>query len=184
MNQPDDNTGTGTNSLQQIVSAISNIVVSLGALALALRKGLKNLKAGTILGNPLNTAGALTRIGLGNNLGFSGSDIVLTSSAFPFVVVPYAATVALDLSTGVNFYILLTGNMTLDNPVNVAEGQVGKIVLQQDGVGSRLLTLGANFKTIAGAGVTLSTGANDFDMLEYTSYSATFIPLTIEKDFS
>lgn len=81
--------------------------------------------------------------------------------------VAYAASIALDGAVVTNQINIaaLTGNLTLANPVNFANAVTLNVWLTQDGVGSRLLTLGNKIKTAGAAGITLSTAANAVDFL-------------------
>lgn len=76
----------------------------------------------------------------------------------------FASTVTIDASTGSEFRITLTGNLTLANPTNPSDGQSILFVLTQDATGSRTLTLGSAFN-VGGLTVTLSTAANKVDHL-------------------
>jgi hypothetical protein len=85
-----------------------------------------------------------------------------------------AATVAVDLSTGINFVVTLGGNRTLGNPTNTKDGQTGRIRVVQDGTGSRTLSFAANWKRQGGA-PTLSTAAGAIDFIDYEVVSSTYI---------
>jgi len=76
-------------------------------------------------------------------------------------------SVTLDFDTYQNFVLTLTGNVTLINPSTEAVGQVGSIVLIQDGTGSRTLSLGTDYESVGGSGITLSTAASATDMIPY-----------------
>ena len=75
--------------------------------------------------------------------------------------------ITLDFDTYQNFVLTLTGNVTLINPTTEAVGQVGSIVLIQDGTGSRTLSLGTDYESVGGSGITLSTAASATDMIPY-----------------
>jgi hypothetical protein len=66
-----------------------------------------------------------------------------------------------------NFIVTLGGNITFTNPTTENVGQSGIIVLVQDGTGSRTLSLGTDYETVGGAGITLSTAAGSVDVLPY-----------------
>ena len=66
-----------------------------------------------------------------------------------------------------NFIVTATGNVTLANPSTEVAGQSGVIILIQDGTGSRTLSLGTDYETAAGAGLTISTTANAVDVIPY-----------------
>lgn len=76
-------------------------------------------------------------------------------------------SVTLDFGANQNFVLTFTGNVTLANPTTEQVGQAGVIVCIQDGTGSRTLSLGTDYETAAGAGITLSTAANAVDVIPY-----------------
>ena len=74
-------------------------------------------------------------------------------------------SVTLDFDANQNFVLTLTGNVTLANPSTEKVGQSGFIVFIQDGTGSRTVTLGTDYETAAGAGITLTTTASATDIV-------------------
>ena len=76
-------------------------------------------------------------------------------------------SVTLDFNTNQNFILTFTGNVTLANPSTESVGQTGVIICIQDGTGSRTLSLGTDYETAGGAGITLSTAANAVDVIPY-----------------
>ena len=76
-------------------------------------------------------------------------------------------SVTLDFDTYQNFVLTATGNVTLANPSTEAVGQSGIIVFIQDGTGSRTLSLGTDYETAGGSGLTISTAANAVDVIPY-----------------
>ena len=94
-------------------------------------------------------------------------------------------SVTLDFAVNQNFVLTFTGNVTLANPTTETVGQSGVIVCIQDGTGSRTLSLGTDYETAGGSGITLSTGANDVDVIPYFVKAAGSIQLgAVQKDFS
>lgn len=75
--------------------------------------------------------------------------------------------VTLDFNTNQNFVLTLTGNVTLDNPTTEAVGQSGFIVFIQDATGGRTVSLGTDYETAGGAGLTLSSAASTTDIVPY-----------------
>ena len=75
--------------------------------------------------------------------------------------------VTLDFSTNQNFVLTLTGNVTLDNPTTETVGQSGFIVFIQDATGGRTVSLGTDYETAGGAGITLSSTASATDIVPY-----------------
>ena len=78
-----------------------------------------------------------------------------------------SGNVTLDFDANQNFVLTLTGNVTLDNPTTEKVGQSGFIVCIQDGTGSRTLTLGTDYESVGGSGITLSTAASATDIIPY-----------------
>jgi len=66
-----------------------------------------------------------------------------------------------------NFILTLTGNTTLANPTTETLGQTGFIIFIQDGTGGYTVSLGTDFETAGGAGLTLSTTPNAYDVVPY-----------------
>lgn len=75
--------------------------------------------------------------------------------------------VTLDFSTNQNFVLTLTGNVTLDNPTTETVGQSGFIVFIQDATGGRTVSLGTDYETAGGSGITLSSTASTTDIVPY-----------------
>jgi len=85
--------------------------------------------------------------------------------------------VTIDFSANQNFVLTLTGNVTLANPSTESVGQAGVFVFIQDGTGGRTLSLGTDYETPGGAGITLSTAANAIDVVPYFVKAAGSIQL-------
>ena len=66
-----------------------------------------------------------------------------------------------------NFIVTLTGNVTLSNPTTETTGQTGFIVFIQDSTGGYTVSLGTDYETAGGAGLTLSTTADAYDVVPY-----------------
>tara|TARA_R100001594_G_scaffold133783_3_gene174638 strand:- start:2391 stop:3638 length:1248 start_codon:yes stop_codon:yes gene_type:complete len=94
-------------------------------------------------------------------------------------------SVSIDFSAHQNFVLTLTGNVTLANPSTESVGQAGVFVFIQDGTGSRTLSLGTDYETAGGAGITLSTAASAVDVVPYFVKAANSIQLgAVQKAFS
>ena len=78
-----------------------------------------------------------------------------------------SGSVTLDFDANQNFVLTLTGNVTLANPSTEKVGQSGFIALIQDGTGSRTVTLGTDYESVGGSGITLSTAASATDIIPY-----------------
>lgn len=76
-------------------------------------------------------------------------------------------SVTLDFGANQNFVLTLTGNVTLANPTTEQVGQSGFIVFIQDATGGRTVSLGTDYETAGGAGLTLSSAASTTDVVPY-----------------
>lgn len=93
-----------------------------------------------------------------------------------------AATIAVDASLGNLFTVTLGDNRTLGNPSNLVAGFYTFIV-KQDATGGRTLAFASAYKFPAGVAPTLSTGANDVDIL-YGVSDGTSVYIGFQQDFS
>ena len=85
--------------------------------------------------------------------------------------------VTLDFAANQNFVLTLTGNTTLVNPSTENVGQSGFIAFIQDGTGGRTITLGTDYETAGGVGITLTTAASTTDLVPYVVVAANRILL-------
>lgn len=95
---------------------------------------------------------------------------------------PASASVTPDFATANNFSLTANQNFTLANATNAVAGQSGIIAVTQDATGSRVLTLGANYKKAGGAAIVLTTAAGSVDYLTYYVESATRIFVSLIAD--
>ena len=113
---------------------------------------------------------------------FNGGTIILAETDTD---TSNTGSVTIDFSAHQNFVLTLTGNVTLANPSTESVGQAGVVVFIQDGTGSRTLSLGTDYETAGGAGITLSTAASAVDVVPYFVKAANSIQLgAIQKAFS
>lgn len=98
-----------------------------------------------------------------------GGSIVIGDSAVAGTDTNTTATgsVTLDFDANQNFVLTLTGNVTLANPTTEQVGQSGFIVFIQDGTGGRTVSLGTEYETAGGSGLTLSSAASTTDVVPY-----------------
>ena len=88
---------------------------------------------------------------------------------FPTVVsLTYVANLAIDAKSGEIFDITLTGDITLENPINPTNGKTIRFRVVQDGVGGRTVTLGSKFNAPPGYFGPWSTDPNKMDILTAT----------------
>lgn len=103
-------------------------------------------------------------------------------SAAAVVAVVQSATIAVDLSTGLNFSTTMTGNRTLGAPTNAKPGQSGIIVITQDATGGRTLAFDAAWKFPMGLDPVLSIAAGARDVLCYTVIAPGDVVASLLKD--
>ena len=77
-----------------------------------------------------------------------------------------------NFDTYQNFKYEMSGNVTLNNPTTEKAGQSGYMIFIQDATGGRTLSLGSEYKTVGGAGITLSTAASAVDIVPYVVQSS------------
>jgi hypothetical protein len=109
-----------------------------------------------------------------NKLVTSATGVTITGTAIATTDTDTSNTgnVTLDFAANQNFVLTLTGNTTLVNPSTEQVGQSGFITLIQDGTGGRTLSLGTDFETAGGAGITLTSTASATDIIPYVVSAA------------
>jgi len=90
-----------------------------------------------------------------------------------------AATIAWDMESGFDFVVTLGGNRTMAAPTNTKVGQKGRLIIQQDGTGSRTMTWNSVFDFANATAPTLSTTASAKDYLYYDVRSSTEIFISL-----
>ena len=93
------------------------------------------------------------------------------------------SSIAWNLATNQVCSVTLGGNRTLSNPTNLKDGGHYTLIVRQDATGSRTLAFGSAYKWPGGTAPTLSTGANDVDILHFVS-DGTNMYGTYAQDFS
>ena len=191
------------NDASQYINAPSNAILDINATdEIELNATLADVNAnldvsGTYTGGGLMTTGGNIVIPDDGTIG-SATDADAIAIASTGVVTFSQNTVAatdtdtsntgsitLDFAGSQNFVLTFTGNVTLANPSTEVVGQAGIIVCIQDGTGSRTLSLGTDYETAAGGGITLSTAANAVDVIPYFVKAAGSIQLgAVQKAFS
>ncbi len=120
-----------------------------------------------------------------DNGGGSGNGRVTTKGTIgEIIAVSFASTITLDFRTANNFSMTLTGNVTIANPSNISAGQSGVLFITQDGTGSRTGTFGSYWDFSNGTAPTLSTGANEVDVVAWIARTNTNIAAQFIGNFS
>jgi len=96
-----------------------------------------------------------------------GTVSLSTSAAGSTQTANATGSTTLDFSTYQNFVLTLTGNVTLAHPTTEAVGPSGFIVLVQDATGGRTVSLGTDYETAGGSGLTISAAASTTDIVPY-----------------
>ena len=97
----------------------------------------------------------------------------LIEDAAALVALTDDATIAVDWDSGVNFSVTLEGNRVLGNPTNGQPGTWRTFIVTQDGVGTRTLSYGNQYKFEGGNEPVLTTAAGSVDVLSMFCVSAT-----------
>ena len=95
-----------------------------------------------------------------------------------------AGTHTLDFRTANNFSMILVGNVTFANPSIISAGQSGVLFITQDGTGSRTAAFGSYWDFSDGTAPTLSTGANQVDVIAWIARTNTNIAAQFIGNFS
>jgi prepilin-type processing-associated H-X9-DG protein len=148
-------------------SAVSDI----GAQIRAVQNGTES---GTVPANLIFSTNETDRLTIAANgtASFSASVVAETDTD-----TSNTGSVTLNFAEHQNFVLTFTGNVTLANPTTETVGQSGFIACIQDGTGSRTLSLGTDYETAGGAGITLSTAASATDLIPYVVIAANRILL-------
>ena len=160
---PDEGAGTDAILVAAGIEAVSegDFSASNNATKLSFLTGASEAAAEKM---SLSSGGNLTVSG---NLGVGGTAVANTDTD-----TSNTGNVTLDFGANQNFVLTLTGNTTLVNPSTEQVGQSGFIVCIQDGTGSRTLSLGTDYETAGGAGITLTSTASATDIIPYVVAAA------------
>jgi hypothetical protein len=87
------------------------------------------------------------------------------------VLTESGGSVAVNASNSNAFRLTMQGNWTIANPTGGLDGQAIRIIIVQDGTGSRIVSWGAKFRFPGGVDLVLSTAPNavDYVSFEYDS---------------
>ena len=118
--------------------------------------------------------------GVGTAITFGASTVPNTQTAGS-----QTGNITPDFSQYTNFVLTLTGNIVLQDPGDEVAGQMGVFVFIQDGTGGRTLSHADDrYHVAGGTSLTLSTGANDVDVVPYfVQADGTILLGAIQKDF-
>ena len=113
-------------------------------------------------------AGDVTNKGWWGYNGTNWSNL-LSDPPKAFQTLSFGLTSSWDVTNGVNAEVTLTGSGAL-SVTNAENGDYGTLIIKQDGVGGHTLSLPSDFKVVNGGSgsITLSTGANEEDIISWT----------------
>lgn len=114
---------------------------------------------------------------------------VITPAAMAAALAPQTltdgSTVTVNFASGINFNLAIGGNRTMafGSITSAMVGRSGWIKITQDGTGSRTMAFtDSKIYSINGEALTLSTGANDIDVVHYTIYATDRIGMYLARD--
>lgn len=100
-----------------------------------------------------------------NTFMMAAANVYTKAQAGTYTTLADASTIAIDLSLG-NFYrVILGGNRTLGDPTNAVAGTSFEIDVYQDGTGSRTLAYAWSYDFATATAIVLSTGKYTKDIL-------------------
>lgn len=161
------NFGTGDGNLIPVSSADARYIPTATSSTITSNK----VFSGTVITSGTNTFTSTTTHS-GESV-FSAHISATSSATFagavgtPIVSLSAATSLALDLSTGNDFAVTLTGDSTLLNPSNAKIGQCGSIRLTQDGSGNHTFSFGDAYNFAGGTAPTNTKTAAAVDLLIY-----------------
>ena len=179
------NVTTNINAITSVNSAITSVNGVITNLSATMATSIANhlpLSGGTLTGilSATDVYTSAVAIGVDNLL---GKQLHIGAAAVADIVsLTDATSIAVDFNTAQNFAVQLTDNRTLENPTNCVPGQVGSIIVIQDGTGSRTLSFGGNWKFIGGTAPTLTTTASAVDRIDYIVYTSTAVQAIASLD--
>jgi hypothetical protein len=179
------NVTTNINAITSVNSAITSVNGVITNLSATMATSIANhlpLSGGTLTGilSATDVYTSAVAIGVDNLLGKQLH--IGTAAVADIVSLTDAASITVDFNNGQNFAVQLTDNRTLENPTNCVPGQVGSIIVIQDGTGSRTLSFGGNWKFIGGTTPTLTTTASAVDRIDYIVYTSTAVQAIASLD--
>ena len=140
-----------------------------------------NITSGTL---PFARLDIATATNIWANTASKSVDAAGLNAAGALTTLTDAATVAVDMATGINFTVTLGGNRTLGAPTNTIAGRSGCIMIVQDGTGTRTLAYNSVWKFPGGIDPVLTTTAGAVDMLCYIVRDSSNIIATMNLNMS
>lgn len=102
-------------------------------------------------------------------------------SSIQYVALTDAATIAVNLSAGVNFSVTLSASRTLGFPTGLKAGQGGTILVRQNGTGGYTLTPAVGYVTTGGLPFSIDTTASRLTEVTYKVLDNSTVRLSAAK---
>jgi hypothetical protein len=115
---------------------------------------------------------------------FVGQTYTTNSSGVSPNVLADGATITPDFKDGNVQTVELGGNRAIANPTNIKAGATYILIIKQDGTGSRTASWGSKYKFPGGTAPTLTTAANQADIITVVAYSASILMCTSTLNFA
>lgn len=93
-----------------------------------------------------------------------------------------AGSIAWDVDQNPVAVVILAGNRTLSNPLNMVAGLIYRITVVQDSSGSRTLAYGSAYKFPGGTAPTLTVAANAVDEMWFSCDGTNMKLCVLSKD--
>lgn len=143
----------------------------------------QNIGVGSGITFPDATVQTTAAVVVGNVATTTGIQTFTAAQRGAVVVVPYATGISLNLSSGNNYQITLTGSTTLQNPTNIVSGQAGIVTIIQ-GTASNTVAFATGWHYPGGSGstptVTATSGA--VDLLVYYTKDSSSVAFRLVQD--
>jgi len=195
---------SGTDTLAKLGKGSANEVLTMNSgatapeWAAATTGDITGVTAGTNLSGGGDSGAVTLNLAIDSAVAFAdqeASAIILKDYAETDVAVTSGATLSIDLANGNTGAVTLAHNVTDIDFTNVPTNGTATFTLKvtQDGTGSRTMAINAvtvnggshaTAKTAGGSGLTLSTGANDVDLVTFLFFDAGTPLLNALLDFS
>lgn len=182
-----------TVTVSGIVESISGNLLVTGTVSGAVIVGSTTVSGATLTGTTLGlgTGGILFANGTTQTGAIDTSTFATVTGAQTFtggqrgsvVTVAYATGIQLNLGSGNNFQITLTGNTTLQNPTGLVSGQAGIVTIIQ-GSASNTMAFATGWQYPGGSGsvptITATSGA--VDLLVYYVRNTSSVAYRLVQD--
>lgn len=175
INNSNTNITTNTNaitSINNVTTSINTVITNLSAtMATSIDNSNTNITTNTNAITSINTVvtnlSATMATSIGNHLPLTGGTLTGNIINAVDTQTSISATTTPDFSSYNSFVWTIVSAFTLGNPTTEVGGMAGVFVFKQDSTGGHTMSLGSEYKTAGGSGITLSTAADAVDIVPY-----------------